>query len=400
MAVPATPTPGCPPPAVRLVSLDVIRVAVVAMVIVHHAAQPYGPGGEWPVRDAAHSDWFRPFYTVNAAVGLGLLFLIAGHFVPQSHDRKGPRRFLRERASRLGLPLLVFGLAANLPIALATERPRSPRDFAAALYADAWMPLYLHLWFVAHLLLYSAVYVVWRRYTGRTPRTWPAPGHRAILVFAVGLIAVTWAIRLRYAVDEWVPLGVIPAEPARLPQYVTLFVLGAMAGRGGWLRALPRRVGLVWLAVGLAAAAGMVAVQTMAPPGWHFNELANGGPGWQSLVRCTLEGFICAGLAVGLPVAVRELARRPLRVVSAAAAASYAAYVLHLYILVPLQAAMTGPDASPFVKFGIVAVPAVLLSFGAAHLSRRVPGLRRLLGTAPPPPPASLRPDPGTGRRR
>jgi peptidoglycan/LPS O-acetylase OafA/YrhL len=37
----------------RLVSLDVVRVAVIVMVIVHHAAQPYGPTGEWPVTDAA-----------------------------------------------------------------------------------------------------------------------------------------------------------------------------------------------------------------------------------------------------------------------------------------------------------------------------------------------------------
>jgi hypothetical protein len=65
----------------RLVFLDVLRVLVISMVIIHHVAQAYGPtGGFWPVRDAATSEWFRPFYTVNAAVGLGMLFLIAGYF--------------------------------------------------------------------------------------------------------------------------------------------------------------------------------------------------------------------------------------------------------------------------------------------------------------------------------
>jgi hypothetical protein len=71
------------------------------------------------------------------------------------------------------------------------------------------------------------------------------------------------------------------------------------------------------------------------------------------------------------------------------AATSYAAHILHLYIVVPIQAALTGPDASAFLKFGVVAVLAVLLSFGAAHLSRRVPCIRRLLGTAPPYTPAA-----------
>ncbi|HEX6760180.1 MAG TPA: hypothetical protein VF086_17500 [Propionibacteriaceae bacterium] len=36
----------------RLVFGDVLRVAVIVMVIAHHAAQAYGPtGGTWPVTD-------------------------------------------------------------------------------------------------------------------------------------------------------------------------------------------------------------------------------------------------------------------------------------------------------------------------------------------------------------
>jgi surface polysaccharide O-acyltransferase-like enzyme len=378
--------PAVQPASARLVSLDVIRVAVIVMVIVHHAAQPYGPtGGEWPVTDAAQSDWFRPFYTVNAAVGLGLLFLLAGYLAPQSCDRKGPRRFLRERWSRLGVPLVVFALAANLPIALAGERPDSIHGFVSSLYRDAWAPLYLHLWFVGHLLLYSAAYVTWRRFAGRAPRSWPAPGHRSIVFFTVGLIVVTWVVRWWYSVDEWVPLlWLVPAEPAHLPQYVSLFVLGVMAYRSDWLHGLPSGVGKLWLGVGLVATVCVVAVQMLAPDGWRYNELADGGVGWQSMVRSTLEGLICVGLAVGVPVVVRELVHRPLRLVSATAVISYAAYILHVYIVVPIQVAVTGPDLSPFLKFGVVAVLAILFSFGAAHLSRRVPGLRRLLGTTPP----------------
>ncbi|GAA0804780.1 acyltransferase family protein [Spirilliplanes yamanashiensis] len=369
----------------RLVPLDVTRVAVIVMVIVHHAAQPYGPTGPgWPVTDAAQSDWFRPFYTVNAAVGLSLLFLLAGYLVPASCDRTGPRRFLRRRWSRLGLPLVVFGIAANLPIALAAEGPSSWRAFAGSLYDDAWRPLYLHLWFVAHLLVYSALYTAWHALAHRPRRSWPVPGHRAIFAFTGALAAVTWVVRWWYPVDEWVPLlWVLPVEPARLAQYASLFVAGAMAYRGGWLRGLPGGTGRVWLAVGLAASVTMAAAQLAAPGGWHYNELANGGAGWQSLVRSGLEALICVGLAVGVPVVVRDLVHRPLPLVTAMAASSYAAYILHLYIVVPLQVAVAGPSASPFLKFGVVSVLALALSFGAAHLSRRVPGLRRLLGTAP-----------------
>lgn len=374
------------PPVGRLITLDVIRVAVVVMVIVHHAAQPYGPtGGGWPVTDTAQSDWFRPFYTVNSAIGLGLLFLLAGYLVVPACDRKGPRRFLVGRWYRLGVPLLVFAVAVNLPFAWADQGPGSIGDFVGGLYADAWRPLYLHLWFVAHLLLYTAAYVVWRRLAGNPRRAWAAPGHRAIAAYAVALIGVTWILRFRFPVDDWVPLlGLIPAEPAHLPQYVSLFVLGAMANRGHWLSTMSPALGRWWLAVGVAASVAMTAIQMLAPDAWRFNATADGGAGWQSLVRSTLEGLIGVGLAVGLPLLIRDLVHRPLRLVSAMAVTSYVAYILHVYLLVPIQGATTWPDLSPFLKFGIVAVLGVALSFGVAHLSGRVPGLRALLGTTPP----------------
>jgi peptidoglycan/LPS O-acetylase OafA/YrhL len=106
----------------RLIFPDVLRVAIVAMVIVHHAAQAYGPtGGVWPVEDEVTSDWFLPFYTANAAVGLGLLFLLAGYFTGHSYDRKGIERFLRERWGRIGVPLVVFVLGVHLPLAYLVE---------------------------------------------------------------------------------------------------------------------------------------------------------------------------------------------------------------------------------------------------------------------------------------
>jgi glucan biosynthesis protein C len=41
---------------------------------------------------------------------MGLLFFIAGYFSPASLDRKGPSHFVRERAFRLGLPVLFYML--------------------------------------------------------------------------------------------------------------------------------------------------------------------------------------------------------------------------------------------------------------------------------------------------
>ncbi len=39
---------------------------------------------------------------------MGCLFLISGYFTPGSYDRKGPKRFPKDRLLHLGIPLLVF----------------------------------------------------------------------------------------------------------------------------------------------------------------------------------------------------------------------------------------------------------------------------------------------------
>jgi glucan biosynthesis protein C len=368
----------------RLVALDVLRVAIIVMVIIHHAAQAYGPtGGAWPVHDAARSDWFRPFYTVNAAVGLGLLFLLAGYFVPGSCDRKGAKRFLKERWARIGVPLVTFALAVNLPIVyLFGSRPPLV-EFVRSLYDSGWQGVYLHLWFLGDLLLYSGVYVAWRTLRGRRSRPyrmWPAPSNGAIVGFVVALSLVTWIVRWWYPVDTWVPLlFVVPAEPAHLPQYVSLFTLGVVAYRGDWLRRIPTAVGLTWLAVGVAASAGVFAVE--ATGRWN-DVIANGGLNWPSLVRSAWEAVICAGLAVGLIVLFRQVFRGAYRFLAAMATSSYAAYIVHLYIVVAVQGAIEPVELPALVKFALVAVLGVVLAFGSGQLSRSAPALGVILGTA------------------
>lgn len=369
----------------RLIFADVLRVAIVAMVIVHHAAQAYGPtGGVWPVEDEVTSDWFLPFYTANAAVGLGLLFLLAGYFTGRSYDRKGAGRFLRERWGRIGVPLVVFVLGVHLPLAYLVEGLPAPDDLVRSLYEDGWQGIYLHLWFLGHVLLYSAVHVAWRRYTqrtGRPRRPWSPPGHAAIATYVFALILLTWIVRWWFPVDEWVPLLlVMPVEPANLLQYVSLFALGAVAYRNDWFRRMPTRSGIVWLAVGLVAVLG---IYLMEPLGLWYDPRAIGGFTWQSLARTSWEALVTAGLSVGLVVSFRELFRRPRRLLTAMAAGSYAAFILHLYIVIGLQIAILGWDLPVFVKFALVSVLGVLLSFGMAHLSRRVPGVRAVLGTRP-----------------
>jgi hypothetical protein len=258
------------------------------------------------------------------------------------------------------------------------------RDVAGAGRVD-----FGHLWFLAHLLVYGAAYVAWRAFARRLPgagglASVAPPRGRDLLTFALLLGAVSFAVRVAFPVDRWVNLlGVLPLEPAHLPQYLALFVAGVVAARRGWLFSFPSRTGAVWLAVGAGAALARYAYPTIrgiAGPG-ALPDLARGGLTAGSLLWSTWEAFICVGLCVGLVTLARDglafpgtpAARRLLRF---AAQAAFGAYLLHILPVVGLQTLLLGAPLPPLVKFAAVTAVAVPLSFLLAAGLRRLPGAR------------------------
>ena len=368
----------------RLHFIDALRVAVIVFVIIHHAAQAYGPtGGVWPVHDRAQSGWFVPFYTANSAFGMGLMFLLAGYFVPSSYDRKGARLFLWERWLRIGVPLASFVLLVHLPAVYVLAGMPAPAQFIRALYQRGWQPIYLHLWFVAHLLVYCLAYAALRqirRLSEGSVSKLPLPSYTEIGCFVAALAVITWIVRIWYPVDKWVPfLWVMPAEPAHLPQYVTLFAAGTLAYRADWFRKMPIADGLLWLAVGVIASGGIYFAYAFGP----WSELmAPGGSGLSSLIRSSWEAVIVVGLSVGLIIAFRELFDRSNRLLRTMATASFGAYILHPVIVVGLQADITDVRLSAFAKFALVSVLGTAAAFTIAHMAGQVPGIRALLGAS------------------
>ena len=324
------------------------------------------------------------FFAVNAAFFMGLFFLIGGYVLPGAVDRRGTAGVLRDRLLRLGVPLLFFGLAVFGPITyLEYQEEGGTRPFWGFFVAE-----YLgggrlelgHLWFVAHLLLYSLGYGLWRRFRadGDAARVL-LPTHRAILLYALALAGVTFLVRIRYPIDQWERIaGIVPAEVAHLPQYLSLFVLGLAAARGDWLRRLPTAIGLVWLRIGLAAAALRYAYALARGEGLP-RLLADGGADWRSLIWSGWEAVICVGLCVGLLVLARERLANPGRALRRLSANAYGIYVLHIWVLVPLQFALVGVALPPLAKFALVCLAGLPLSVAVAALLRRSSLVRRVL---------------------
>lgn len=381
MTRPAHRASTSPATSARLGYVDNLRTALTALVVIHHSAIGYSNVPGWYYTKAptdSSATLLDVLLVVDQAFFMGAFFLISAFFVPGSYDRKGAGRFLADRLVRLGVPLVLW-LLVLLPLATA-GRYVEARD--AAVQQGAELPywqFYLHsfdpgpMWFVEVLLVFSALYVLWRRLAGAPGpalSTGRAPGAAAIVGFTVGLALVTYLWRIA------VPMGVsvlgLPT-PGYLPQYAALFVVGLIAARRGWPAALPRAAGRVGFAVAAVAAAALVLVLVTA------REAALGHGTSASLVMAICEQAFAVGIILGLLVLFRERLDRQGRRRRFLSAHAYTVYVIHPPVLVALGYALSGVQAPAVAEFALLAVLAVPLCWALAFLVRALPGARKVL---------------------
>ena len=101
----------------RLLFIDNLRWLLPVVVIAVHVAVTYGSVGSWfyvePATSKVEAGILSLLVVLAQSFGMGFFFMVAGYFTPRSYDRKGAASFLKDRALRLGLPLLVFALAVS-----------------------------------------------------------------------------------------------------------------------------------------------------------------------------------------------------------------------------------------------------------------------------------------------
>jgi glucan biosynthesis protein C len=378
-------TQSAPPPATirsRLLHIDNLRIALTALVVVHHAAVTYSHIPLWYYTEQAadpSATLLDILLVLDQSFFMGAFFLIAGLFVPGSYERKGGGRFLRDRVVRLGVPLLLFAVVLRPLVSFGIYplwRDEVVRQGVEPsywrFYLETWDPG--PMWFVEVLLVFSAAYVVWRRLAARRvrPSAEAAPfGAPAIIGFAAGLALVTYVWRIVVPIGTYVPVLGLPT-PAYLPQYVALFAVGLLAARRGRLEGLSRTAGRF----GFPAAA-VAAVALLLVLGAGGDAFVGHGT-WQSLAAATCESALAVGMILGLLVLFRgrfdEQGPRG-RFLSDHA---YTVYVTHPVVLVALGYALSGVEAPAVVKFALLAVLALPLCWALAFLVRAVPGARKV----------------------
>jgi glucans biosynthesis protein C len=365
----------------RLVWVDNLKVAVIAGVIVTHAATAYLTDlAGWYYEERTTSQMASWLAGAPGAVGalflLGPLFLLGGSFAAASVARSTFRDFARRRLLRLGVPLLLFLILLDPLSDYVGHRAQGLQpDLLSYVALDSPVRDVGPLWFVAALLTLSLTYAGWRAWTpiGAGTRSL-RPRH---LVAAATLIAVgSFILRLRWPFtgDTFLDL--------RWPQWAqatVLFWVGVLLQERDRFGRIPA----VWVrrAGQLAAAnlAGMVLLGAVVVVSSGDPAFLLGGWSWPSAVFALMEGATAVALSLWVVAWFQRRWTRQRPLVERASRGAYAAYVLHPLVLVVASATARPLPWPPEAKFALVAPVGVAVSFAVGWAITRSSLVGRIL---------------------
>jgi glucan biosynthesis protein C len=368
----------------RQVFVDYWRAGIIILVVLHHVAVVYA--GTVPFyyvepNDALAAGVLTVFLLFNQAWFMGALFLVSGYFTTGSYDRRTPGSFFKHRLLRLGVPLLLFFFMFS-PIAV-SGMYQMPASLTGITTPLTWQhyPRLLGigpLWFVEMLLIFDLGYAVWRVATrNRKMEKAAAPGllsTRMIVIFVLALALAGYLIRMV------IPMGKTVMEFPTLsyfPQYLGLFIVGALASRRDWFRTIPDAMGKRGFIAALLATAILFPLALTGRFGLPTAFLGSGH--WQSAVYALWDSIMAAGICLTMITLFRRFFDRQSGLGDFLSRHSFAVYVVHIPLVVWLAIALRGLHAENLLKFGLLTIIAVPLSFAAAYVFRKLPGMSRVL---------------------
>jgi glucan biosynthesis protein C len=379
-----------PKAAARLLFVDNLRIYLTILVILHHLIIIYSGSGGWIYhegrQDEITSALGELFTAINHSYFMGLFLLIAAYFVPGSYDRKGAWRFMKDRLIRLGIPLAVYSWAIRPLLLYAGNSAYGDLSlsflqwYSRQYFRDYGLIGGGPLWFISALLLFSLVYALVRLIQPARPAKADAetrfPGDAAIALFALAIGLVSFIVRLRFPTD-WV-FGPVNFQLADFSQYIALFIVGLVAYRRRWLLGMPPSVGRRWmgvaallilLLVGIGVVGGDAIDDTRFSGGWH----------WQALLSAVFQSYLCVSMVISLVYLFRRYLDRQGALAGYLSRNAYTAYLIHEAVITFAALATMGLMLHPLLKFILMALVSVPLTFGLSSLIRKLPYTERIL---------------------
>jgi peptidoglycan/LPS O-acetylase OafA/YrhL len=377
-------TTGTVPAPARLHALDAVRAGALLLGVFFHATVSFLEPRIWLVGDVSTSPAMNVTFYVLHIFRMTVFFLIAGFFARMLLERRGVGGFIRDRAKRILTPLVAFWplifvsiiavtiwafLQANPDVASGkAPAPPPPPPMSAQTFplTHLWFLYVLLIFYAAALLLRGLFAIVDRKgavrvgVVDRVVKAIVTSGLTPI-VFGAPLAAALW-----FKPDWMMWFGVPTPDIGFVPNTPALVAFGAAFGLG-WL--LERQMDLlrVWERRCLLNLAFAVIVTAVCL--WFAGPtpvLAPAPQDWKKLtyaIAYTLAIWAWTVALIGLALRYLSKSNSMIRYL---ADASYWIYIVHLPLVLALQAAVAQLPIPWYGKYAAilaVAFPIMLISY-------------------------------------
>jgi len=379
----------------RIVALDRARTFITLLVVIHHSVVNFTHFGNG---DRMRWLGFDLVVLFNDSFFMAFMFLISGLFVHDSLTRNGAGGFLRRRAWRLGIPLLV-SIFVLIPIAYYASflRYHMPGtiDFN---YFHYWGRMITtgpwpsgQSWFLWVLLVFDVIAAaIWMTAPkilgvfGRLIGTLRSRQAAALAAFVVVSVASYLPLHLWFGDGAWFEPGhyPFPVQTSRILLYPAYFFTGV-------------GIGVVSLNAGILAEGGEVAKRWATWLGFavvlfglllllvfaHHNWIENvaAPPLWWRAAYGTAFAIFSAVMAFTVLATSLRLSRASLWLLDAMQPSAYGIFLFHYMFIIWMQYFVYDPAWPAGVKAAIVFAVTLGGSWLLTVLLRRIPLVARTI---------------------
>jgi surface polysaccharide O-acyltransferase-like enzyme len=379
----------------RIVAFDRARTFITLLVVIHHSVVNFTYFGNG---DRMRWLGFDLVVLFNDSFFMAVMFLISGLFVHGSLTRNGAAGFLRRRAWRLGIPLLV-SIFVLIPIAYYASFLRyhlpGTTDFNFFHYwghmitTGPWPSG--QSWFLWVLLVFDVVAAaIWTM----APKILSAFGQSivalrsrpmtAFAAFMIVSVASYLPLHLAFGDGAWFEPGhyPFPIQTSRILLYPAYFLtgvgigviglrVGILAERGDVAKRWP-----IWLAFA-ALFFGLILLLVYAHHNWIEN-FKNPALWWRTAYGIAFAMF-SAAMAFTVAATSLRLSRSSLWLLDAMKPSAYGIFLFHYMFIIWLQYFVYDPAWPAGVKAAIVFAGTLGGSWLLTVLLRKIPLVARTI---------------------
>lgn len=373
----------------RMIYIDNIRLLMIILVIIQHLAVTYSSLGDWYYNEPSQLSTielvlFGFHQSFTQAYFMGILFFIAGYFVPSSYDKKGFGQFIKDRFIRLGMPTLLYMLVIDpfINIVLLNHW-----DFTNTTFLNAYFKYVVGfqfirssgpLWFAFALLIFSILYAFIKKFfyqnTIYKKQTCPSIFNLFLLILFMSIC--TFLIRINQ------PIGTnfINMQLCFFPQYIILFIIGIKSKKGAWLDKIDYSKHKIWLFLGVFL--GLISWLTFMILGGALSgnlDIFYGGMSWQSAAYCLWESFVVICISIGLIALFKQKCNQQNNLIYIMSSNAFSVYVFHSPIIVTLSLLFQPLHLMPFIKFIILIPISIVICFSCSnYVIRNIPFIKKI----------------------